>query len=114
MMTIFDKHNSFTETELQSIVNLGSYGRIMCLLISNCIRQGANRTKYSVGFLREQFDCVDKYPLFTDFKRHVLMKAIKDVESHTNLRINIEPIRTEKAITDVSFEFHQLQKAKTY
>lgn len=83
MLTVFDKANPFTKYERQMIVNLGSYGIILFELISSCMHQQHKQKTYSIEYLREKFNCVDTYPIVSEFKRNVLDRAIKDVEKYT-------------------------------
>lgn len=111
MLTVFDKHNPFTKVQLQAIVNLGTYGIILYLLISSCLNQSIKQKIYTIEFMREQFNCIDKYPVFTDFKRHVIQTAIKEIEKSTTLRISFEPVKTGRKTTAVKFVFSE-NKAK--
>lgn len=107
MLTIFDRHNPFTKFELQAITNLGCYGIIMYLLISSCLNKQNKEAEYTIDFLREQFNCVEKYPLFTDFKRFVIQPAIKEIELNTALRISFETIKKGKKTAKLKFFFRE-------
>lgn len=107
MLTIFDKYNPFTKIELQKVTCLGSYGIIMFLLISSCLNKNNKQAEYTIGFLREQFNCVNKYPLFTDFKRFVIQPAINEIELNTTLRISFETIKAGRKTIGLKFFFHE-------
>lgn len=105
MLTVFDKTNPFTKYQRQMIVKLGCYGIILFELISSCLHQ-RNRTKaYTIEFLREKFNCVDTYPIISEFKRNVLDKAIKDIEKHTPLRITYTQNKKGRIVTEIVFAF---------
>ena len=61
---------------------------------------------YEIEFLREKFNCKDTYLPIAEFKRNVIDKAIKDVESNTPLRINYEQKKTGKRVTELLFSFY--------
>lgn len=107
MLTTFDKYNPFTKIELQKVTCLGSYGIIMFLLISSCLNKNNKQAEYTIGFLREQFNCVNKYPLFTDFKRFVIQPAINEIELNTTLRISFETIKAGRKTIGLKFFFHE-------
>lgn len=108
MLTVFDKTNPFTKYQRQMIVKLGCYGIILFELISSCLHQ-KNKTKaYTVEYLREKFNCIDTYPVISEFKRNVLDKAIKDIEKHTPLRITYTQVKKGRVVTEIVFAFENL------
>ena len=106
MLTVFDKSNPFTKYERNHIANLGSHGIILFELISSCMHQLFKSKSYEIEFLREKFNCKDTYLPIAEFKRNVIDKAIKDVESNTPLRINYEQKKTGKRVTELLFSFY--------
>lgn len=108
MLTVFDKTNPFTKYQRQMIVKLGCYGIILFELISSCLHQ-KNKTKaYTIEYLREKFNCIDTYPVISEFKRNVLDKAIKDIEKHTPLRITYTQVKKGRVVTEIVFAFENL------
>ena len=107
MLTVFDKANPFTKYERQMIVNLGSYGIILFELISSCMHQQHKQKTYSIEYLREKFNCVDKYNVISEFKRNVLDTAISDIHQHTPYRITYNQVKTGRQITGFIFTFKQ-------
>ena len=61
---------------------------------------------YEIEYLREKFNCRDTYLPIAEFKRNVIDKAIKDIESNTPLRINYEQKKTGKKVTELLFNFY--------
>lgn len=110
MLTVFDKSHPFTKYERQNIVNLGSYGVILFELISSCLHLKNPKKSYSVDYLREKFNCIDKYESVTDFRLYVLMKAIKEIEQNTPLRITVEPKKTGNSVKNMVFSFKDTSK----
>ncbi|MFL0428679.1 replication initiation protein [Moraxella sp. 179-F 1C4 NHS] len=108
MLTVFDKTNPFTKYQRQMIVKLGCYGIILFELISSCLHQ-KNKTKaYTIEYLREKFNCIDTYPVISEFKRNVLDKAIMDIEKHTPLRITYTQVKKGRVVTEIVFSFENL------
>lgn len=110
MLTVFDKSHPFTKYERQNIVNLGSYGVILFELISSCLHQRNPTKSYSVNYLREKFNCIDKYESVTDFRLYVLKKAIKEIEQNTPLEITVKPKKTGNTVTNMVFSFKDTSK----
>ena len=106
MLTVFDKSNPFTKYERNHIANLGSHGIILFELISSCMHQLFKSKSYEIEYLREKFNCRDTYLPIAEFKRNVIDKAIKDIESNTPLRINYEQKKTGKKVTELLFSFY--------
>lgn len=63
----------------------------------------------SLEELRSMFSLENKYPLYNDFKRYILDKAIKEINEFTDLIINYEPVRQQKAVTSIKFNIKKLQ-----
>ena len=55
------------------------------------------------------FSLENKYPLYNDFKRYILDKAIKEINEFTDLIINYEPVKQQKAVTSIKFNIKKLQ-----
>lgn len=110
MLTVFDKSHPFTKYERQNIVNLGSYGVILFELISSCLHQKNPNKSYAVNYLREKFNCIDKYESVTDFRLYVLKKAITEIEQNTPLKITVKPKKVGNSVTEMVFSFKDTSK----
>lgn len=110
MLTVFDKSHPFTKYERQNIVNLGSYGVILFELISSCLHQKNPKKSYAVNYLREKFNCIDKYESVTDFRLYVLKKAITEIEQNTPLKITVKPKKVGNTVTEMVFSFKDTSK----
>ena len=110
MLTVFDKTNPFTKYERQMIIKLGCYGIILFELISSCLYQKDKSKTYTIEYLREKFNCVDSYPVISEFKRNVLDKAIADVEKHTPIRITYTQNKKGRVVTEIVFSFKDTSK----
>ena len=105
MLTVFDKANPFTKYERQMITSLGSYGIILFELIASCMHQQHKQKSYTIEYLREKFNCVDKYNVISEFKRNVLDTAISDIENNTPYRITYNQVKKGRKVTDIVFSF---------
>ena len=112
MLTVFDKANPFTKYERQMITSLGSYGIILFELIASCMHQQHKQKSYTIEYLREKFNCVDKYNVISEFKRNVLDSAIKDIEKHTPYRITYKQVKTGRIVSDIVFSFENIDERK--
>ena len=111
MLTVFDKTNPFTKYERQMIIKLGCYGIILFELISSCLYQKDKSKAYTIEYLREKFNCVDSYPVISEFKRNVLDKAIADIEKHTPIRISYTQNKKGRVVTEIVFSFKDTSKS---
>lgn len=109
MLTIFDKANPFTKYERKQIVNLGSYGVVLFELISSCMHQQHKQKAYTVEYLRAKFNCVDIYPVISEFKRNVIDKAIAEIEEYTPYRISYTQNKKGRVIYEIVFRFKDLR-----
>lgn len=119
MLCIFDKHNTFTKHKKEWIFKLGAYGIILLqqMVVSDhsdnvfkdekgqIIDPYLRTVNYTIEFLRNKFDCVNTYPIFSDFKRYVLDKAIKDIHQHTPYRIEYKKVSEKRQVVSIDFIF---------
>lgn len=113
MLTVFDTHNPFTKYEREYIINLGSYGIILFELINSCLFLKGKKKSYSMKYLREKFNCTDKYSRPNDFKKHVIDKAIEEIEEHTPLRISYTQVKDGIFVSELVFTFKDITDKKT-
>lgn len=105
MLTVFDKANPFTKYQKEWITKLGVYGIILLELIVSCMYQKFKQKSYTIAYLREKFDCTDKYENSADLKRYVIDKAIKDIHQYTPVRISYKQKKLGKLVTEIVFSF---------
>lgn len=119
MLCIFDQHNSFTKHKKEWITKLGGYGIVLLQQIivadhsDNVFKDEKDQiidpylrtVNYTIEFLRNKFDCVNTYPIFSDFKRYVLDKAIKDIHQHTPYRIEYKKVSEKRQVVSLDFIF---------
>ena len=112
MLSVFDSENPFTKWERHWIINLGSYGMILFELIASCMFQKYKKKTYTIGYLREKFNCLDSYDRNIDFKRYVLDKAISDIHVHTPYRISYTQNKKGRVVKEIVFNFEDTSQSK--
>ena len=83
---------------------------ILFELISSCLYQKDKSKAYTIEYLREKFNCVDSYPVISEFKRNVLDKAIADIEKYTPIRISYTQNKKGRVVTEIVFSFKDTSK----
>lgn len=104
MLTVFDKTtgNFWTQYQKEWIINLGAYGIIMLEMI---LSSKENKGHYTIEHLREKFNCVENYPVFGDFRRYVIDKSIKEIHTHTPIKISYEIHKKSRSVTGLTFSY---------
>lgn len=113
MLTVFDKANPFTKYQIDAIVKLGCYGIILFELISSCLHQNFKQKTYTIEFLKEKFNCVEKYNSPYEFKRNVIDRAIKEIHKHTSIRVSYEQKKIGRMVSELLFSFEDTAQKKT-
>lgn len=112
MLTVFDKDNLYTKYQREYIAHLGAYGIVLFELIASCMFQKYKIKGYTIEYLREKFDCVNRYQKLPDFKKNVLDSAIKDIHEHTPYRISYTQKKKGREVSEIIFSFKDTSKQK--
>lgn len=112
MLSVFDRENPFTKWERHWIINLGSYGMVLFELIASCMFQEHKKKTYTVEYLREKFNCLERYSHFYNFKRYVIDKAINDIHAHTPYRISYVQNKKGRVVSEIVFSFEDTSQVK--
>lgn len=79
------------------------------------MRLGSQNSKEKFVFdtnkLRLYLDCTKKYPEFKEFNRNVLIKAEKEINEKSNIKMSYKKIKTGRSITAIEFTFSWKNKA---
>jgi plasmid replication initiation protein len=104
-------HTEFTRYKLKQIGALGSFYSLRIYEIcAQYLKIG--RREVRLDDLRTMLDATEKYPDVKDLRRRVLDPAIKDINKHTDLRIQIEPIRKGRLILGFQFTISEEKQAE--
>lgn len=112
MLTVFDKANPFIKYQIDVIVKLGCYGIILFELIVSCLHQDFKQKSYTIEYLKEKFNCVDKYKNVAEFKRNVIDRAISDIHEYTTIRISYEQKKVGRSVSELLFSFEDISQKK--
>ncbi len=96
----------FTKYEIKYIIGLRSvYSfRIYEILKSRSFLKGVK--EISVDELKEVLDVEDKYKLYADFKRKIVMQAQKELTAFCDITFTIKEKKQGKKVTSLEFTIH--------
>ena len=94
----------FTQYRLGNILNMKSkYSpRLYEMMKANEFKKQKN-FEIEIDRLRELFNATDIYPLYADFKRHVLLKTQKELKKYTDISFEFQEIKTGRKVTSLKF-----------
>lgn len=101
-----DINEWFTEFNLRHIVAIGSsYGIKLYKLLKQW--QWTAKREFTIEELRRQFGIDEtKYNTYSNFKLRVIDIALKHINSHTDISVRYEEIKTSRKITSLFFYIH--------
>lgn len=59
--------------------------------------------QFTIEKLKSTMGLSDEYPIYYDFKKRVILVAIKEINEHTDLLIDYEEIKESKKVTKIKF-----------
>lgn len=114
----------FTRYNYSEIVNLPTYYsiRLFELLVSfnnlpysktpmqnySGVKLEKDEIALSIDYLREYFNCEDKYPLVADFLRRVIDPSISAIEEKTIMRVSCRKIKSGRNIVSLGFKISDI------
>lgn len=82
---LMNYETGFTPVEFKNMVKLKSkYAKILYLFFRS-YRDGVDHTDYTLEHLRQLLGLENKYPKWFDFKRYVLVPAMEEINSKTDI-----------------------------
>jgi len=94
--------NNFTKYYLENILELKSFYSIRIYELLKQYERIKER-KITIKELREILDVKNKYKLYSDFKRRILLQAQEEINEKTDLKIDFEEIKTGRKVTAIKF-----------
>lgn len=93
---------NFTQIPIADVMRISSKHAITLyeLLRSYCYL--GSKIKFDIQDLKERLDC-SSYESFFNFKTKVITPSVEDINSHTDLCVDVEYIKTGRSYTDVIF-----------
>ncbi|PRX19640.1 replication initiator protein [Orenia metallireducens] len=98
--------NNFTKYYLENILELKSFYSIRIYELLKQYERIKER-KITITDLREILDVKDKYKLYADFKRRILLQAQDEINQKTDLEVDFEEIKTGRKVTGIKFIIHK-------
>ena len=111
MPFVIELDKYFTQYKLEKILEMNSYYaiRLYELLKSDEYRY-PDYYEYSMEFLRQFFDCENKYPRFNNFKERVIDISVREINEKTEFKIRkIEYIKNGRAVVGLRFYVEYLE-----
>lgn len=94
----------FFEYRLQAVAGMtSSYGVRLYEFFMQW--RSAGEREVEIGWLRQQWELVDKYPAIKDFKKRVIEPAVADVNEHSDLWVKWGQRKTGRRVTHLQFQF---------
>lgn len=103
---------NFTRYSLHNIVRMKSkYGIMLYELLKSYSFQG-RAIEFPVEWLKESLDCLN-YENFTNFKNKVLLPALNDINTYSELSVSVEYKKTGRQFTDIIFYIRNLETSES-
>ncbi|MDL2234271.1 replication initiation protein [Ruminococcaceae bacterium OttesenSCG-928-L11] len=105
---VIELEKYFTQYKLENILEMNSFYAIRLYELLKCDDfTNGDTMEYSIDFLRQFFDCEDKYKPFNDFKKRVIDISIKEINAKSDIEIrNLEYVKEGRRVTALRFELH--------
>lgn len=101
----------FTRYALGDVAAMTS-GHAMRLYELLCQWRDTGEREVSVEWLRKAFQLGDKYPLFYEFKRWVIVPAVEQINEHSPFWVTWDQRKTGRRVTHITFTFGEKAKKK--
>jgi len=100
----------FTQYQLGNILAMQSFYSIRLYELIKC-QDGISRKEkdfheFTMEYLRQYFCCEKKYKRVSQFKEKVIDTAVKEINDKSDIRIDVEYMKTSRTITAVRFYVH--------
>lgn len=106
-------HRNYTKIPLFNIIRMKSkYGIQLYELLQSYIYQRGDKT-FSIEFLKEYLDCTN-YDSFANFKKRVLMPALDDINTYSNLLVDFKLIKNGRQYEKITFYMRDLQQSESF
>lgn len=96
----------FTKYKLQNILQLKSGFSIRLYELLKA-KQFIGKAEYEVGELKETLGLDDKYPVYYDFKRRVLVVAQEELKAHSDIYFDFKEKRIDRKVSIITFYIHE-------
>ena len=102
----------FTQYSFHNVIRMKSkYGIALYELLKSYAYQG-RAIEFPIDYLKENLDCVS-YENFTNFRNKVLLPALQDINTYSELFVEVEYLKTGRTYTDIVFYIRNLENSKS-
>ena len=102
---------NYTAFPLHNIIKMKTKYGIMLYELLKSVANLGRHIEFSVEEIKEHLDCAS-YDNFTNFKTRVLLPALADVNTYTELKVDVEYIKTGRLNTHILFTVADLNKSQ--
>lgn len=101
---------NYTAFPLHNVIKMKTkYGIMLYELLKSVANLGSN-IEFSVDEIKEHLDCVS-YDNFANFKKRVLLPALLDVNTYTELKVDVSYRKTGRVNTHILFSISNLKES---
>jgi plasmid replication initiation protein len=101
---------NYTAFPLHNIIKMKTKYGIMLYELLKSVANLGRHIEFSIEEIKESLDCAS-YDNFTNFKTRVLLPALADVNTYTELKVDVEYIKTGRLNTHILFTIADLNKS---
>lgn len=100
---LYNLKSFYTQFPYENVLPMDSkYGiRLYEYLVS--IKSKGYKQQISLDELRERCGTGDKYPKYKDFRVYVLEPALKDINTYTDIGVEIREVKTGRSVSHIEF-----------
>lgn len=102
---------NYTKIPLHDIIKMKSKYGIMLYELLRSYAYTGERIPFSIEDLKNRLDCLS-YENFSNFKKKVIVPALKDINTYSELSVDVEYYKTGRQYTDIVFLVRDLSKSK--
>ena len=68
--------------------------------------------KISINDLKKMLHCEDKYEIYNNFKKRIIIPAVNEINTYTDLQVEFDTWRTGRNITHILFSIQKIEDVK--
>lgn len=106
---VIELNKWFTQYQLCNILSMQSYYAVRLyelLKMNDGLNQYTNNFEFTLKELRKYFCCENKFERISQFKQKVIVTAINEINTKTDIKVTPTYKKTGRAITHIDFEVH--------
>ena len=104
---VLELNSWFTQYQLENILGFNSFYAIRIYEILKCdsgiTRDEQSEFTYKLDYLREIFNCTEKYKNINDFIKKVIEISVREINDKSDILVSYELKKTSRKFTDIIF-----------